>query len=293
MRSMTGFGKSLQESENYQIEVEMKSVNHRFLDIQLRHPRQLNTYEQVIRQTIKETLQRGRVEVYITLKEKGDSNKQVVMHWDLMSELVTNMQKEARQRFNEDLSAASILARLTNNDAFIDIQEKQTDDASLETAVIAAVREAAIANNRSREKEGAGIQQVLIENRALLQQKVAELSSFVDIYEADYRERFEKKLVDFLGAEVDQERLLTELAILIERGDIHEELDRMNIHLTSMAELLAADKPVGRELDFLIQEMNREVNTIGSKSSPIEIKNAVVQMKTTIEKIREQVQNVE
>ncbi|KAF1304110.1 YicC family protein [Enterococcus saccharolyticus] len=293
MRSMTGFGKSLQESENYQIEVEMKSVNHRFLDIQLRHPRQLNTYEQVIRQTIKETLQRGRVEVYITLKEKGDSNKQVVMHWDLMSELVTNMQKEARQRFNEDISAASILTRLTDNDAFIDIQEKQTTDTNLESAVIAAVREAAIANNRSREKEGTGIQQVLTENRALLQQKVAELSAFVDVYEADYRERFEKRLVDFLGAEVDQDRLLTELAILIERGDIHEELDRMNIHLTSMAELLAADKPVGRELDFLIQEMNREVNTIGSKSSPIEIKNAVVQMKTTIEKIREQVQNVE
>ena len=92
---------------------------------------------------------------------------------------------------------------------------------------------------------------------------------------------------------MDQERLLTEMAILLERGDIHEELDRMGIHLASMAELVQSENPVGRELDFLIQEMNREVNTIGSKSSPIEIKNAVVQMKTIIEKIREQVQNVE
>jgi uncharacterized protein (TIGR00255 family) len=96
-----------------------------------------------------------------------------------------------------------------------------------------------------------------------------------------------------LGATIDQDRLLTEMAILLERGDIHEELDRMTIHLASMATMLQSDKPVGRELDFLIQEMNREVNTIGSKSSPIVIKNAVVQMKTIIEKIREQVQNVE
>ena len=104
------------------------------------------------------------------------------------------------------------------------------------------------------------------------------------LYEADYQERFEKKLTAYLGEEVDRDRLLTELAILLERGDIHEELDRLSIHLTTMTELLAAETPIGRELDFLIQEMNREVNTIGSKSSPIQIKNSVVQMKTIIEK---------
>ncbi len=293
MKSMTGFGKALCESENYQIEIEMKSVNHRFLDIQLRTPRQLNAYEQLMRQTIKETLQRGRVEVYVTLKEKGDSNKQVVLHWELIQELITTMQTEAKARFGSEISTAAILERLTDNDAFIEIQEKQTADDSLETAVLEAIRQAAAANDLSRQKEGAGILAVLEENRIALRQKITDLTAFVDVYEADYRERFEKKLNDWLGSTVDQERLLTEMAILLERGDIHEELDRMGIHLASMAELVQSENPVGRELDFLIQEMNREVNTIGSKSSPIEIKNAVVQMKTIIEKIREQVQNVE
>lgn len=293
MKSMTGFGKSLQESENYQIEVEVKSVNHRFLDIQVRNPRQLNSYEQAIRNTIKEVLQRGRVEVYVTLKEKGDNNKEVVMHWDLIQQLVTDMQKEAQERFGTELPATAILERMTENEAFIEIREKQTEDTTLEPALLTAIREAALANASSRQKEGTGIQQVLTENREGLALKITELSQFVKEYEQDYRQRFEKKLTDYLGGEVDQERLLTEMTILIERGDIHEELDRMEIHLQAMAELVASDNPVGRELDFLIQEMNREVNTIGSKSSPIKIKNAVVQMKTIIEKIREQVQNVE
>lgn len=293
MKSMTGFGKSLQESENYQIEVEVKSVNHRFLDIQVRNPRQLNSYEQAIRNTIKEVLQRGRVEVYVTLKEKGDNNKEVVMHWDLIQQLVTDMQKEAQDRFGTELPATAILERMTENEAFIEIREKQTEDMTLEPALLTAIREAALANASSRQKEGTGIQQVLTENREGLALKITELNQFVEVYEQDYRQRFEKKLTDYLGGEVDQERLLTEMTILIERGDIHEELDRMEIHLQAMAELVASDNPVGRELDFLIQEMNREVNTIGSKSSPIEIKNAVVQMKTIIEKIREQVQNVE
>lgn len=293
MKSMTGFGKSLQESENYQIEVEVKSVNHRFLDIQVRNPRQLNSYEQAIRNTIKEVLQRGRVEVYVTLKEKGDNNKEVVMHWDLIQQLVTDMQKEAQERFGTELPATAILERMTENEAFIEIREKQTEDTTLEPALLTAIREAALANASSRQKEGTGIQQVLTENREGLALKITELSQFFEEYEQDYRQRFEKKLTDYLGGEVDQERLLTEMTILIERGDIHEELDRMEIHLQAMAELVASDNPVGRELDFLIQEMNREVNTIGSKSSPIEIKNVVVQMKTIIEKIREQVQNVE
>lgn len=293
MKSMTGFGKAVKESANYQIEVEIKSVNNRFLDIQLRQPRQLNVYEQAIRQTIKDILQRGRIDVFITLKEKGDSNKEVVMHWDLMQQLVTELQEKANEHFDAKLSPAAILERLTANEAFVEIQEKQTEDSSLEQMVLAAVKQAAEANDDSRQKEGAGIQQVLEENRFALQQKITELSTFVEVYEADYRERFEKKLTDWLGSEVDQERLLTEMVILLERSDIHEELDRMTIHLQAMANLLQSTKPIGREFDFLIQEMNREVNTIGSKSSPIEIKNAVVQMKTIIEKIREQVQNIE
>ena len=123
---------------------------------------------------------------------------------------------------------------------------------------------------------------MLKKNTEEFKQVLKKLNSFVDIYEQEFQLRYQKKLEEFLGAKVDEQRLLTELAILLERGDIHEEL-----------ELIEAQCPVGRELDFLIQEMNREINTIGSKSNAIEIKNQVVQSKTILEKIREQVQNIE
>lgn len=293
MNSMTGFGKSLIETASYQIEVELKSVNHRFLDIQIRAPRQVSAYEQAIRHVIKETLNRGRVDVFVTLREKGDQRKKVVLHWDLIEELVSEFQREAYTRFQMSFATERILEKLLDHEAFLTVEEAIEEDEQLESCLIEAVRQAALANAQNRSQEGIGLLEVLRYNHRQLEQTIEELRTFVDVYEAEYRERYEKKLQEYLGAQVDQERLLTELAILLERGDIHEELDRLGIHLTALNQLLAKTGPVGRELDFLIQEMNREVNTIGSKSTAIEIKNQVVQMKTTLEKIREQVQNIE
>lgn len=293
MNSMTGFGKSLIETASYQIEVELKSVNHRFLDIQIRAPRQVSVYEQAIRHVIKETLNRGRVDVFVTLREKGDQRKKVVLHWDLIEELVSEFQREAYTRFQMSFATERILEKLLDHEAFLTVEEAIEEDEQLESCLIEAVRQAALANAQNRSQEGIGLLEVLRYNHRQLEQTIEELRTFVDVYEAEYRERYEKKLQEYLGAQVDQERLLTELAILLERGDIHEELDRLGIHLTALNQLLAKTGPVGRELDFLIQEMNREVNTIGSKSTAIEIKNQVVQMKTTLEKIREQVQNIE
>lgn len=154
--------------------------------------------------------------------------------------------------------------------------------------------EAAVENaDSSRQQEGEKIRQVLLDYSQEFSANVEKLTTFTTLYEADYKEKFEAKLKDWLSAHVDETRLLTEMAILLEKGDIHEELDRLMIHIDKLDQLLAQSAPIGRELDFLIQEMNREVNTIGSKSSPIEIKNFVVQLKTILEKIREQVQNVE
>ena len=201
--------------------------------------------------------------------------------------------KPKKEEENEEDVEKNLLEKLIVHEAFLDIREKQQEDTQLEQGVLDALSQALTAIDQSREIEGQGIYQVLKENQQQLLGKIMELQTFIAVYEADHRQRFEKKLTEYLGEQVDQERLLTEMAILLERGDIHEELDRMMIHLDSMTTLLEAKSPIGRELDFLIQEMNREVNTIGSKSSPIEIKNSVVQMKTIIEKIREQVQNIE
>lgn len=293
MKSMTGFGKALKESKDYQIEVEIKSVNHRFLDFQLRLPRALHPFEQAARQAMKEILKRGRIEVFVTLTELNDQQKEVKIHWDLIEAFMAQVNQEAHTRFQTTLAPEHLLQSLLEKEEFVQVQEKKTVDEALEALLLAAIVAAAKANDQSRQVEGAGILQVLQENLQQLQVMLAELAGLFLVFEKEYLTRFEKKLTEYLSTEIDRERLLTEMVILLEKSDIHEEIDRLKIHVETFEQLLTSNKPVGRELDFLIQEMNREVNTIGSKSSAIDIKNIVVQLKTTIEKIREQVQNVE
>lgn len=294
MKSMTGFGKATFLNDTYQIDVEIKSVNQRFLDIQLRTPKEVNPYEMAIRQLIKESLQRGRIEAYINIQQTGSSNKEVQVHWELIHQLLEDIQQELTGKYPKiQFDPVISINQLLNNSDYVEVTEKQEADELFGQMVLDNVEKAVQKIDASRLAEGEKIQQLL---RAYSQDFIGlvnELSGFVTVYEQDYHDKFEAKLNDWLGDQVEESRLLTELAILLEKGDIHEELDRLAIHVDKLKELLVQTEPVGRELDFLIQEMNREVNTIGSKSSPIEIKNIVVQMKTILEKIREQVQNVE
>lgn len=294
LKSMTGFGRGVAENQRYTVEVEIKSVNHRFLDIQLRSPKQVNAYEQEIRKIIKERLPRGRVDVFVTVKEVSDAGKEVAIHWDLVDQLVESLQKEGQARYGVvDLEPKVILEQIVTLPDFVEITEAKGDDESLGELLITALTTATEQNAANRAQEGQALAAVMVENREQIATALARLQSFVALYQGEFKERFEKKLQDYLQETVDQERLLTELAIQLERGDIQEEIDRLAIHLQNFDRLLAKDEPVGRELDFLIQECNREINTIGSKSGAIEIKELVVLMKTTVEKIREQVQNVE
>ncbi|WP_161869737.1 YicC/YloC family endoribonuclease [Enterococcus diestrammenae] len=293
MKSMTGFGESTQVNGHYSVTVEIKSVNHRFLDIQIRSPKQVNAYETQIRQIIKDTLPRGRVEVFVTIKETSDEGKKVAIHWGLIDQLVTQLQVGAAKYGATDLPVSQIIQQVVTLPDFVEITEQGQTDESLAGLLLAAVTEACGQNAASRLIEGAGLEAVMVANRQVIGAALTQLSEFVTVYETEFSARFQQKLQDYLGSSVDQERLLTEMALLLERGDIHEELDRLAIHLKKFDQLVTKEEPVGRELDFLIQEMNREINTIGSKSGAIEIKELVVQMKTTVEKIREQVQNVE
>ncbi|MEI5990260.1 hypothetical protein A5881_001753 [Enterococcus termitis] len=294
MKSMTGFGKESFLNDTYQIDVEIKSVNQRFLDIQLRMPKEVNPYEMAIRQMMKETLQRGRIEAYININNTGSGNQEVLVHWELIHQLLGDIQQELTANYPQaTFDPAKNINQLLNNSDYVEVTEKQEIDETFGQLVLDVVGKAVERIDASRLQEGQKIQQILTTYSQDFIELVQTLSGFVAIYEKDYREKFEARLNDWLGSQVDETRLLTELAILLEKGDIHEELDRLTIHVDKLQELLIQSEPVGRELDFLIQEMNREVNTIGSKSSPIKIKNIVVQMKTILEKIREQIQNVE
>ena len=294
MKSMTGFGKKTIQNENYQLDIEVKSVNQRFLDIQLRMPKELNAYELVIRQVIKRTLKRGRVEVYVNLQKIGNNQKEVRVQWDLIDQLLTSVDQHLKENYPEaTFDAGDTVNHLLKQNDFVEIVEAEIVDQTFEPFLVQAFEAAIASLDQSRVQEGTQIKQVLLDYVAVLTQSIQELQAFVGVFEQEYRQRFEAKLNEWLGSQVDETRLLTEMAILLEKGDIHEELDRLDIHIDKLHQLLDETEPVVRELDFLIQEMNREVNTIGSKSSPIEIKNSVVQMKTTLEKIREQIQNVE
>ncbi|WP_427813552.1 YicC/YloC family endoribonuclease [Enterococcus sp. 22-H-5-01] len=294
MKSMTGYGQANQINEAYELTIELKSVNNRFLDLQIRMPKELNPYEADLRKIAKEKAQRGRVDVFVNLTPLKSGNKKVQIHWELIEQLVSELQTGGKERFGiVDFPVEQVLVKAMEQSDFVTLVDQQLETETLKELFQTTAIEAFTQLANSRALEGEGIQKVLLEYGQKVQSLVMELQSFVAEYEADFQQRYQAKLEEYLGTTVDQDRLLTELAILLERGDIHEELDRLMIHLEKMSSLLQATGPVGRELDFLLQEMNREVNTIGSKSSPIRIKDIVVQLKTILEKIREQIQNVE
>jgi uncharacterized protein (TIGR00255 family) len=271
---MTGYGQAVQINDAYELTIELKSVNNRFLDLQIRMPKELNPFESLIRKIAKEKIQRGRVDVFINLTPLKSGNKQISVDWPLLQQLVTELQNGGKEHFGiVDFPVEQVLVKAMEQSDFVTLIDQPTEEDTLEELVQAVANEAFTQLAASRESEGAGIQKVLIDYGSKVQVLVVELNGFVDEYEADFQQRYQAKLE--------------------ERGDIHEELDRLSIHIEKLAKLLQATEPVGRELDFLLQEMNREVNTIGSKSSPIQIKDIVVQLKTILEKIREQIQNVE
>lgn len=296
MKSMTGFGNAIREKKNYQLEIEIKSVNQRFLDIQIRSPKVLGFVENELRQLIKTKLSRGRVDVFINLTYLGEQDKKVTINWQLIDTLYTQMTTGIKERYGEAnaLSIGKLIERFALNEEFVTIAEATEEDQELLAQLAKETMQTALRSiEESRSIEGQALANVLLQQTAELKQNIAGLTNFVEIYEQEFQTRYQEKLEAFLGAEVERDRLLTEIAILLERGDIHEEIDRLIIHTQKLEELLEADYPIGRELDFLLQEMNREINTIGSKSSAIEIKNHVVQFKTILEKIREQIQNIE
>lgn len=294
MKSMTGFGKATEQNDRYHVDVELKSVNQRFLDINLRMPKEVNPYEMTIRQVLKEALYRGRVEGYITTKEFGAGNKKVQVHWPLIHQLIDEIQEQVETTYDsKHFDVSQTINQLLTNPDYVEIVESQEVDESFGPLILKAVEQAVAKIDQSRLQEGQKIQTVLLNYSQEFASLIENLAQFTDIYEKEFREKFETKINTWLGGQVEETRLLTEMVILLEKADIHEELDRLGIHLEKLNELLLKNEPTGRELDFLIQEINREVNTIGSKSSAIEIKTIVVQLKTILEKIREQIQNIE
>ena len=288
--SMTGYGRAKTENDTLSITIEMKSVNHRFFECSIRSPRQLLMYEDRIKKIIQQKLHRGRIEVFISLQGEGTVTRTLSPNWDLIDQFM-NISTE----FNNKYSAFTQpeMTDLLHLEHVIHIDEKEEVNTDLEKMLMGTVEEAASRLSRMRETEGGFLKSDLTEHVMKLETEIEEIQKRAPEVVKQYSSRLKQKLEDAVGDTFDQNRLLTEIALFTDKADIHEEISRLKSHVAQFLESLEVTGPIGRKLDFLIQEMNRETNTIGSKANDAIIARKVVEMKTILEKMKEQVQNVE
>lgn len=288
--SMTGYGKGIYENDDISIKAEIKSVNSRYLDISFKSSRSLAFMEEKIRGIIKDSVARGKVEIYVGIQNGNDNFKKVVADEELVrsyKELFSSLKKKFKFKKALTIDALSTLPGI------IIFEENEIEEKKLIPFVEESVEEAIEAFVAMRENEGKAIEEDM-------RTKINEMKETMMLVEKscvgivkDYKERLNIRIKELTeGTEPDETRLCQEVAFYADKSCVDEEITRLNSHIRQFEETLG-EGTVGRKLDFITQEMNREANTIGSKSSSIELTNHVIELKSIIEKLREQVQNIE
>jgi uncharacterized protein (TIGR00255 family) len=296
LRSMTAFGEGEAVCQSGRFIVEIQTVNRRFLEIQPHLPRLLSSYEHLIRERLSTHLARGQVHLHVHYHKEGPSQVVVKPNLELAMQLKEGWEQLAQELGLSQELPVEILAR---EKELFTVEEKLEEDSSLEKALMEALESALSQLVEERKREGRGLASDLLKRKEALCNYLKTVESLSGDQVALQREKLAGRLKDlFSNQEENEERLLREIALLAERLDITEEMVRLNIHLKQFEEIVSSTtaKPgegVGKRLEFLVQELNREVNTIGSKSQNAQIAAAVVSMKSELEKIREQVYNVE
>ena len=291
IKSMTGFGQGEAADAGYAVQVEIKSVNHRYLDLFFRIPKQYSQLEETLRTVITGRLARGRVEVTLSVEEFGDQERIVQINNALLKgylQALRTIQSELGSEDKIQLSDILVLPGL------LEVDEPPLDWDNLQQLVAQAANAALDGLEAMREAEGRRLCADLEEKLLQVEKLRADVAGIAPQVVVDYRKRLRERLGELLdGTTLTEERFLGEVAIFADRCSIDEELVRLASHIQEFKETLKSHASVGRKLDFLIQEMNREVNTIGSKANNVRIAASVVSMKSELEKIREQVQNIE
>ncbi|MDI9505712.1 MAG: YicC family protein [Clostridiales bacterium] len=291
MRSMTGYGRSMVRRDGRELTVELKSVNHRFLDIYFRMPRFFGFAEDTIRKLLSSRLSRGHVDVFMTYRNLREDARAV--RADRALYLAYAKALEDMIGMCGSIPDDRSLMKLAMLPDVLVVTEAEEDLEALNALIAEAVTGALDILVAMREREGESLKEDLSERLARLEQMRQEIGSRYPDTVKEYEERLRQRIEELLDVPVDQTRLLQEVAIMADRSAISEELVRLDSHFAQMREMLENGQAVGRKLDFLVQELNREVNTISSKSQDIHITRLVVAGKAEIEKIREQTQNVE
>lgn len=293
MNSMTGFGRATQIVDGLQCIIEIKSVNSRFLDLNIRSPKQVNSVEHSIRKCIQKIIHRGKVDVFVTLQDVGDREKQFIINSSLKHQIQDLLVSEGFYREPQEVPLSAVMA--ISND-WVQIQDSEVTEDVLQSLVTDTTTNALNALVSMRQSEGIHIQQDLLHRLSQMTNIIEDINSHKADAVIAYKENLRNKMMDYvegLDITANEDRLLQEVAIMADKTDITEEIVRFRSHVVQLTNTLKMDEPIGRKLDFIIQEMNREVNTIGSKAMDITLTDYVVQLKCELEKVREQVQNIE
>ena len=298
LKSMTGFGRGQYEDENFSVTVEMKTVNHRYNEVAIRLPRFLNPLEDKIRKTILKTVNRGRIDVFINADYTSSENCTLKVDKNLAAAYHRALQEVGSAIGLEELTlnSAQEVMYLSRCQDVINVKEGFFDVETVWPKVEQAVTEALNNLVAMRETEGSNIYGDFIYRADLIAEKLTQIEArspmVVEEYQAKLTDRLNNLLADH-NITVEPERLLQEVAIFADRASITEEIVRLKSHIKQFKNIINSDQPVGRKLDFLIQEFNREANTIASKANDYTLAQIVVEIKAEIEKIREQIQNIE
>lgn len=289
--SMTGFGRMETAKDKVKITVEMKAVNHRFLDLNIKIPKRLSVFESDIRTALKKDIQRGKVDVFITCEDSSETAS--ILHYNeaLAEEYLKYIRQMADKFHLKDDISASVLARCPE---IFTMEEQDADETALKELLSEAVRGAVAKFIDSRMREGENLKKDMLD-------KLDGLLANVDFIEqrspqiiADYQEKLKAKVKELLDdKQMDESRIATEVALFADKVCVDEEIVRLRSHILAVKDALTEGGSVGRKLDFIVQEMNREANTIVSKSNDLSVSNVGIELKTSIEKLREQIQNIE
>ena len=291
VKSMTGYGRCVETVGGREFTVELRSVNNRYLDCTVKLPRALSFAEDAVKQAVKAAISRGKVDVFISMRSEGGSDTKVTLNAPLVEGYLASM-KEMAQRYGvlDDISV-STLARMP--DVFT-VEREEVDEEQLLKDLMTVVDKAIAGYDAMRSAEGQALERDLRSRGETILELVAQVEAGSGETVAAYRARLEGKLREVLAStSIDESRILTEAAIFADKVAVDEETVRLRSHLDQMNRMLGSGGAIGRKLDFLLQEMNRESNTIGSKCSDVRLARIVVDIKAELEKIREQTQNIE
>ena len=291
VKSMTGYGRAVETVNGREFTVELRSVNNRYLDCTVKLPRSLSFAEDTVKQAVKNTISRGKVDVFISVHSEGATDVKVTLNAAMVEGYLAAMKQMVSDYGVQDDISVSVISRMSE---VFTVEKPEVDEEQLLSDLMSVVNKALQNYDAMRATEGKALENDLRTRGNTILELVSQVEAGNGQTVIDYRTRLENKLKEVLAnTAIDESRILTEAAIFADKVAVDEETVRLRSHLEQMNNMLTAGGAVGRKLDFLLQEMNREANTTGSKCSDVKVARIVVDIKAELEKIREQTQNLE